>query len=883
MASTAALPTAAQPEAKPKVTAAPSPPSAWEQRRRRALRAAARLAVAAAPIIAGVVGPRIFAPKTTQLLPFYQEHLGYALIPLVPILLCLIYMARNYRRTHPPRPARGRPAKPIQPPKPSLRQHIRDVSAIIGALDGIVWRVIYAAAFLAACVAAGKLMPLSVADVKAVADDPQNLRLVGKALAGPVLAYGLIHFRTSSIIRGRDGSIAALYAVARDTLGYPKTRPRTVTANQLDLLTPHRAIQVRDWASLTEPDTFFVMAPEGLSVSDTKSWDQYELNLNAKAPRPEEWRVIVDERGRGAFVCPANYPTRVLWDGEYHTDPLTFDLGVNLTSGKRQMLTLNDTTPGIAISGGTSSGKTSLAEIIAAQVLVKPMPWNPELHGMVVLVDPKGPLARRWRGRPGVVVADGNLDAAEPDDKGDPITGVMVMAACMQWLEIEHKRRAAVLARYPNAATWIHLPDDVRSEERFFPIFLIMDEYIDHTDKEKGDDPRIEAENDARDATTRMTNWIARKARNVGIHTCVIAQRVNMTLVGNVLMTNLPVRCITGTMDDTQTQTMFATTEVPSLPCTKRVTDETGEVMVKTIPGRARIMNAVGQEINRIQVSYFGGDSNSATLDKWLPRGLVPPNGDFSVPAGQPRSAADFDNEGNLIDSADDTTTDTGDAIEDLPMDGIEPSAADLLGDNPAETIAAWDDETDDEEDEDEEDEDYEEEDYEDDPDNLAAPPAGPRPVFPAADIAADRCGEPGCVDDADGRCGACGTARCATHLQTVGGSGYAANRPLCAPHAHDDVAVRSALGPALYRATFSLVDRHSLPAQAQITPERVRVTIRTPDQRRIVEITVADGVITAQSKGGTVTGAAEAKNRVTAAITGYLSSLDQATQGNPS
>ncbi|MDN5771747.1 MAG: hypothetical protein L0H24_12745, partial [Microlunatus sp.] len=292
---------------------------------------------------------------------------------------------------------------------------------------------------------------------------------------------------------------------------------------------------------------------------------------------------------------------------------------------------------------------TSAAEIIAAQVLIKAMPWDPDLYGMVVIVDPKGPFARRWAGRPGVVVANGQMDSAEPDEDGNPITGPTVMANCMAWLEAEHIRRANVMARYADVATWVHLPDEVKRAERFCPILVVLDEYIDHTDIEKAHgDERVERENEARIATARMASWHARKYRNVGMHTFLIAQRVNMSIIGNTLMSNLPVRIITGQMDRSQTETMFGTSEVPSLPATRTVV-ESGERRVKTIPGRARIMNALGQAIHKVQVMWFGGATNSDTLDKWLPRGEVPVNGDFDPPTGKPRTRADFDADGNLI------------------------------------------------------------------------------------------------------------------------------------------------------------------------------------------------------------------------------------------
>src|SRR5699024_3040665 len=390
--------------------------------------------------------------------------------------------------------------------------------------------------------------------------------------------------------------------------------------------TPHLAIDVRRWKTLTEGDTFFVWVPEKLSAADQKTWDEFSVNLEEKMPREEEWRIrTAGQRGRGAIVGPANYPRAILWDGEYDPDPLTFHLGDNLETGAHYTLTLNDTSPHLAVSGGTSSGKTSGAEIIAAQTLVTPMSWDPTLYGQVHLVDPKGPLAQRWAGRPGVVVSNGQDDSAvDPyvyNDEGDvecEKTGVMVMAEHLQEIEDEHQRRGRVLSQYPDAATWVSLPDEVKREEKFFPLVVIMDEFIDHTSGQRGKSTRVELENEAREFIVTMADWLARKARNVGIHLILIAQRANMKLIGDTLMTNMPVRLVTGQIDDSQLQTMFAlpTRDVPKLPSTRH-DPKTGQT--KTIPGRARILNALGQSIYKIQIMYFGGEFNSDTLDKWLP------------------------------------------------------------------------------------------------------------------------------------------------------------------------------------------------------------------------------------------------------------------------
>lgn len=692
-------------------------------------------------------------------LDYFLTHLGLSVIVLIPFLQVFIYTFRNYSRTHPPKTKSGRPKRPPQPALPKTSQYVRDITDIMGNLDLLPWRLFYAIGFLLIVLLAGVFSTLSIdtfVNLKGAGQQAAIRELIA-GLVVPVLYYAVSIYRTQSVINARQDAIGGVYAIARDTLGYPKANARTSTPRQAKLKNPNEAIEVKKWRSLYEIDEFFAVAPEELSVEETKKWDEFSVNLNAKLPRDEEWRIQRDPRGRGAKVGPANYPTGVLWDGEIDPDPLTFIIGQNLESGKKQYLTLNESSPHVAVSGATSSGKTSLAEIMAAQVLIKPMPWDPDLYGMVVIVDPKGPFARRWAGRPGVVAINGQEDAAEPDDDGSPITGPVVMASGMEWIEVEHQRRASVLARYKDVATWVHLPDEVKRKEKFFPILVILDEYLDHTDMESANgDERVEKENFARAVITRLTGWHARKYRNVGMHTVLIAQEVKMTAIGSALMRNLPVRAITGQMDGSQLRTMFGDREdIPSLPSTRYVFED-GEKRAKTIPGRARIMNALGQNIEKVQISWFGGKTNSETLDKWLPRSEAPPNGDFSLPAGRPRKKTDFDEEGNYIGA---DAQAPQDATSDLPDDDAENTPVDASTPAPAGL------------------EDEEEFPDEWSGDDSPAPAAG-HDVFPAAqaedfpegspEAQKPACSQGDCPNDIKTDCAKCGKPYCAEHLKRL-------------------------------------------------------------------------------------------------------------------
>lgn len=600
--------------------------------------------------------PFVFYPSG---LAFFQNHLTYFVGPAVVLLSMGLYGFANYSRTHPPKDKRGKPRRPVRAPRVSLRQVVSDSTDIIANLDHPAWRVIYLAGFVASIIVPIAL-PITVTDLQNI---DTTVRPVAISAGVPAVLALVLVWRLGSIMRARRDWIEEMYAIARDCLDYkPLPERGTPTKRQRITATPHLAIEVRKWKTLTEGDTCFVWVPEKLSASAVEAWDEFGLNLEEKMPRQEEWRIRTKGfKGRGALVGPANYPRAVRWDGEYDPDPLTFLLGVDLETGEEYKITFNDASPHAAISGGTSSGKTSGAEIIAAQALVKPMPWDPTLHGQVHVVDPKGPFAQRWTGRPGVIVSNGQKDSAvEPhiydEDTGDIVcekTGVMVMADHLQHIEEEHKRRADVLSSYPDAGTWVALPDEVKRDEKFFPIFVILDEFLDHTAGQKGKATRIEMENEAREFIVSMTDWQLRKARNVGIHILLIAQRANMKLIGDTMMTNMPVRLVTGQIDKPQLTSMFAipATDVPRLPSTYH-DPETGRT--KTIAGRARILNALGQAISKIQIMWFDGDTNSMTLDKWLPRGEKPINGDFALPTGtRPRTKDDFDDEGNYVGEID--------------------------------------------------------------------------------------------------------------------------------------------------------------------------------------------------------------------------------------
>ena len=123
------------------------------------------------------------------------------------------------------------------------------------------------------------------------------------------------------------------------------------------------------------------------------------------------------------------------------------------------------------VVGATGAGKTTVIETVIAQVVLKTMPWDRTLHGAAHLIDPKGTLASRWAGRPNIICSMGNSDGSNSD--GDTISGFEVMAAHCDLIAEEHKRRNEILAKHPNCATWVDLPDEVKAAEKLAPMLTL--------------------------------------------------------------------------------------------------------------------------------------------------------------------------------------------------------------------------------------------------------------------------------------------------------------------------------------------------------------------------------------------------------------------------
>lgn len=831
-----------------------------DQSLKRALRALWRMVFAWLVLLSPLIAYLLFRDPTQHFSAYIQDHLTLLLIPAVPITAVLVYSGRNHMRTNPPQ-QKGKPRRRPKPPLPPSRQRIKDIDDILANLDHLPARLVWWALIVMAAVLAGRdgKYALSVDTIRTLADtqDQAGIQTAAVAVLIPIAALIVPHLRAAYIIRQRFQEIEECYDIAKPILGYKDTKggaETKITAEQV----PWLAIDVKKWWALYEIDIAFVLAPTTLHSGKMGVWDDLAADLTVKLPRPEEWRVRRDEKGRGAFIGAANYPTGVLWDGDIEDDPLTFWIGINLETGEREVLTFSAVSPHMALSGGTSSGKTSLAEVIAVQVLVKPMPWDPSLYGRVVIVDPKGPFAQRWCGRPGVVVVDGSSDAPEPDEEGRPVTGPILMSECINWVEEEHRRRAAVLAKFPDVATWVDLPNEVKAEEKFVPIFVILDEYIDHVAIDKPGPDATETEEREYMAARhiqRMAGWHLRKYRNVGMHTILIGQELKMTGptgIGSAHMRNMPVRGVTGQMDPSQLGTIFGQdTEVPAIPSAKTVV-ENGERRVKTIPGRARVMNAGGQAIYKIQVPYFGGDYNADTLNKWLPRGPKPVNGDFTIPDIPPRKPEDFDEDGEYIG------TDETPVVEDPKADGAKQIALEKHPRTDTTTTAPSD-----------EDGPAEEEDDEGEftpPDFPSGEPLtdgdDETAVFPAANRAPKVCEMDDCVEDADSKCGECGKVICEEHRRTApdpedGG-------PVCETDYDRDPLVVAGLTD-LYSYTYKQIAKTSLQLEYDLSDENsVIATLRTGSGRKALQIMGTPGKEPkARSSSGQVEGTKPVRDRI--------------------
>lgn len=614
-------------------------------------------------LVVVALGLAIYLSPWNVAVDFILAHLGYVFLGLIVVGLRLVWaLVSNQRRQD-----AVDPKKKAQMPKPLLppfSQAWRDWFELIVFLDKIPRRITYAVLTVIALVLPW-VFPLGRTGLR---PNPENFNIsmlsegwempplgiqgIFFALIGSIVWFTVLALRCRKVDKKRMGSIKLIYEIAKTkkTLQYPIKSTR-VSPEERPFQSARSAISVKKWAGITRPEVFFILAPQSLDVQDTDAWTTLQANLEAKLPSETGWHLEHDELSRGATVMPAHYPTAVEWQGQVDSDPLTFLLGADLDKeGEFLKFTFNTTSPHAVVVGSTGGGKTSVVEAIVAQAAVKPMPWSSEgepIYAQTTIIDPKGPFANRWAGRPNIEVINGSRNSV--DDDGNTISGVHVMANKIKAYRTAMEARGEIVDEH-GVDKWLVLPNDILVREQMAPEFLVLDEYLDHTDKNNSGTEEAEAENIARAQIQEDVLNVARKGRSFGFHLIVIAQMANMTAIGAAFMRQLVARIMMGNMDASSYLSFFGKeAQIPPLPTFSKGKED-------GVPGRGRIMNAPGMKLRRMQAFYFGGDANDRTLNQFLPK---VENGQ-SIPPSAKTLEDDLDaeimmEEASLVDTADDS------------------------------------------------------------------------------------------------------------------------------------------------------------------------------------------------------------------------------------
>lgn len=591
-------------------------------------------------------------------------HLPLTFLALFPLFLPISRGLINHQRKQfnsEPKNLRNRLPKELLPP---FRQASRDWMDLTLFLETPTRRITYAA-LLAVTVVLNIINPVGrdpQAPLTSIGDLVQGWDAIGisdpltiLAILSPFVLIITLAYCLRSRTGQRDENIKMIYNLASTHLNYPiKQRVRP---DERPFQNARTAVKVMKWANLTDPEVFWVSAPLTLDASDSEPWQKLQVNLEKRLLSKTGWHFDHDKTGRGATISPASYPMAVKWEGQQDPDPLTFLLGADLDNpGELLTFTFGETSPMACTVGATGSGKTSVVEAKIAQAATKPMPWSdPDdpIYASTVIIDPKGPFANRWEGRPNILAVNGTRDTV--DENGDPISGIENMTRYMEYYVNEMHKRGKLIDDM-GITKWLDVPDDVKRRERMAPWFLVLDEYLDHTEQETGKSEQVDRDNTARQILVERAGKVARKGRSFGFHMMIIAQQADMTSVGKALMRQLVARTIMGNMDIWAYKSFFGTTDVPMLPTT-RINDEGKR---KGIPGRGRIQNSTGGEIQRLQAFWFGGDNNDESLNKFLPRTNLKqvegaPVGELAAPSKESQSTAaptfDFDDDEDFEDN----------------------------------------------------------------------------------------------------------------------------------------------------------------------------------------------------------------------------------------
>lgn len=572
-----------------------------------------------------VGGFAYFAPDAT--LSFLLSHLALVVLLLFPFIAGVAWFVVDNQRKQ-----AATDTKRVVEPKPRLRPYRQawrewwDLSFHLDEKSRKVKNLILTVvAFVVAFVfPVGRVLPNTPSPTQPGALTQgwglTNLGITGIIIPALTLLlwWATLARRAHQIQSKRNEALEAIYGQAAQYLKYP-IKKRGLRKQELPFQSFLTSIEVKKWRTLEDPEEFFVRAPASLDATDIEPWETLQKNMDVRFPLKTGWHIEKDKRLTGATFMPSQYPTSVVWNGEYvNDDPLRFYLGADLDNpGELLTFTLGTTSPHLVTTGGTGAGKSSTAEAILCQLGTKPMPWSlPDdpIFGHADIIDPKGPLANRWAGRPNFTVVNGNRDYVDED--GNHISGIEKMKDAVVAFEEEMNARGKLIDSY-GLDKWLSLPDEVLRRERLAPRIIVLDEYLDHTDKITGQSEQAKRDNEAREIIREKVLLIARKGRSYGYHIILVAQMANMTAIGSALMRQLVARAIMGNMDSSSYQSMFGEgAQVPILPTTQL--DDKGRAV--GIPGRGRIMNAPGMSISRFQAFWFGGKENDETLNKFLPR-----------------------------------------------------------------------------------------------------------------------------------------------------------------------------------------------------------------------------------------------------------------------
>lgn len=314
---------------------------------------------------------------------------------------------------------------------------------------------------------------------------------------------------------------------------------------------------------------------------------------------------------------PARIP---LWDGEQAQGVLSYRLGVDPGTGEPYDLDLGGESPHVLLAGATNSGGERVWETIAAQVLTKPMPWDPNLFGGIVLIDPKGHNVRRWGERTGVKAINGLgaltgmttflLNSARSEkvvvidpktgEEMDANSGAKRMVKALDEVFAEVQRRADLLTKN-RKGHWLDLPGAVLRREKLAPLIVILPSYAAHEETVLG-------------SVQSRTARLAGIGRSVGVHLIVASHIVTSAVIPPALRDSLQTRIIVGRVPSLVDRIMFSGF-LPELEETGQIGREQEKVLTRAL---ARVLSDDADDgvLHRVEVPAV----HEETLDQRLPR-----------------------------------------------------------------------------------------------------------------------------------------------------------------------------------------------------------------------------------------------------------------------